>query len=200
MLASKYLESVERAIAAVAERAPEIRKAAEMVLSAINGGKRVFVTDRHGILESELSDKPGCLALFRSLQRSTERLAEGDILILSALLPSDAQDLEIVRQTKALGGRVIAICSEGELSRNADLVVPDQGVESNAVLTAPGLEAPFAPVSGIVHVLLLNLIQADTAELMLAAGKAPTVLPGEYIADGKKKLGEAKQVFASRGY
>ncbi len=200
MLASKYMEAVEKAVTGVANLLPEIRQAAEMIARAVADGKRVFVTDRHGILESELADKPGNLALFRSLQRSTERISGGDVLILSALLPADAQDIDIVRQTRSLGARTIVICPEGSLAPEADMAILDHGTGSNAVLSATGMDTPFGPVSGIVHVLLLNLIQADAAELLLASGKAPTVLPGEYLTGGKDQLAEAKRIFTSRGY
>jgi uncharacterized phosphosugar-binding protein len=80
------------------------------------------------------------------------------------------------------------------------VAIPDQGIESNAVLTAPGLETPFGPVSGIVHMLILNLIQADVTEILLAAKKAPTVLPGAYLSGGQEKLIAAQRDFISRGY
>ncbi len=200
MLAQKYMDETEKAIHAVSGRADSIRKAAELISQAVTRGNSIFVTDRYGIVEFELAEKPGNLALFRPLQRSVERVREGDVLILSSFLPYHESDMEIILQTKALGAKVIVICPEGRLAENADVVVADMGMESNAVLTEPGFEAPFGPVSGIVHALILNLIQADVAELLLAAGKAPTVLPGEYLAKGKEKLIEAQRNFASRGY
>ncbi len=200
MLAQKYMEAVEQAISATGENTSAIRKAAELIVQTVNQGKKIFVTDRYGIVESELAEKPGNLALFRPLQRSVEGIKEGDILILSSFFPYDERDIEIARQTKALGAKLITICAERRLAENAEVSIPDKGIGSNAVLTVPGLEKPFGPVSGIIHMLILNLIQADVTEILLASGKAPTVLPGEYITDGKKALIKAQRDFTSRGY
>lgn len=200
MFAQTYMETVEKAITAVLERSDSIHKAAELIAQAVGQGKKVFVTDRHGIVEFELAEKPGNLALLRSLQRSVERMAEGDVLILSSLLPHDERDVEIAAQTRAMGVKLITICPEGRLAESADIAVFDQGIESNAILTSPGLETPFGPMSGIIHVLILNLIQADATEILLAANKAPTVLPGGYLAGGQEKLIAAQRTFTSRGF
>ncbi|MHB9028531.1 MAG: DUF2529 family protein, partial [Candidatus Latescibacterota bacterium] len=130
MLAQKYMETAEKAITAVLQRSDSIHKAAELIVRAVDQGKKVFVTDRYGIVEFELAEKPGNLALFRSLQRSEERMAEGDVLILSSILPNDERDLEIAGQMKALGVKLVAVCPEGRLAESAEVAVPDQGIES----------------------------------------------------------------------
>ncbi len=200
MLAAKYMDAAEKAITATLGQVEAVKKAAQIIAQAATNHKRVFVSDPYGVVESEIADKPGNLALFRSLQHSEERLGQGDVLILSSFLPAEERDLSIVAQARSLGSRVITISPGGGLAENADQAILDAGVESNGVLTTPGVSQPFGPVSGIVHVLLLNMVQAETAAILLASGKTPSVLPGGYLAGGSEKVIEAQRKFTQQGF
>ncbi len=59
---------------------------------------------------------------------------------------------------------------------------------------------PFCPISGIMNATLAWALSAETAALIMAEGKIPTVYWGEYIAEGKDKLSEARKRFTSKGY
>lgn len=200
MFAAKYCEMVEKIIPVALNRLPAIIKAADMITEAVLRGKRVFVTDRYGVIDSEVAEKPAGLALFRSLSHSGEKLSPGDILILSSFQPEEEKDMEIVKGARALGAKVIVISPEGQLAKNADLAVTDPAGELNAVLDITRAELSFAPLNGIIHVLILYMIEAETAEKLLASGKKPTVLCADYLAGGAAKLLEAKRKFASQGY
>ena len=200
MLARNYMEEAEKAIPALLGQIEPIKKAVDIIVRAVTNGKQVFVTDRYGVVDAEIAEKPGNLALFRSLSQSGEKLAAGDILILSSFLPDEEKDLTIVSGARSLGASVITVSPEGKLSGSADVAVLDQGAGMNGVVTAPGGDRSFGPLSGILHVLLLNMIQAQTAEQLIASGKKPTVLPGEYMAEGAGKRIKAMQTFFDRGY
>jgi uncharacterized phosphosugar-binding protein len=200
MFAAKYSGLVEKIIPAVLNRHQEIKKASEMITDAALSGKRVFVTDRYGVIDSEVAEKPAGLALFRSLSQSGEKLSPGDILILSSFLPEDEKDMEIVKEARSLGVKIIAIAPEGQLAKSADLAITDPGGELNAVLDIARAGLSFAPLNGIIHVLTLYMIEAETAEKLLASGKKPTVLCAGYLAGGEAKLLEARRKFASQGY
>lgn len=200
MFAVKYMEATEKAISAALGQLDAVKKAAKIISQAAMNHKRVFVSDPYGVVETEVADKPGNLAIFRSLQHSEERLGQGDVLILSSFLPSEERDLEIVAQAHSLGASVITISPGGSLAESADLAITGSGVESNGVLTSQGLDQPFGPVSGIIHVLLLNMIQSETAANLLASGKTPSVLPGVYLNGGSEKRIEAERKFSQQGY
>jgi uncharacterized phosphosugar-binding protein len=200
MLGAKYMDVAEKAISAIVDQLDTVKKAAKIVAQAAMSHKRVFVSDPYGVVESELADKSGNLAIFRSLQHSEERLGQGDVLILSTFLPSEERDLNIVTQAHSLGTSVITISPGGKLAESADLAITGSGVEMNGVLTCQGVEQPFGPISGIIHVLLLNMIQSETAAILLASGKTPSVLPGAYLEGGSEKRIDAERKFSQQGY
>jgi len=158
MFARNYLDQAEKAVSAVLGKSDAIGRAAELIVRAVTSGKRVFLTDRYGVVDEEIAEKPGNLALFRSLSRSDEKLTSGDVLILSSFLPDDEKDVKIVEEARALGVSIITVSPEGKLSGSADVAVHDLGAEMNAVLSNHGMDRPFGPISGMLHVLLINMI------------------------------------------
>lgn len=200
MLGVKYIEAAEKAMTGALGQLNAVRKAAQLIARTATGGKRVYVIDPYGVVDSEIADKPGNLALIRSLQQSEEQLSAGDVLILSSFLPAEDRDLKIVTDAKSLGARVITISPGGRLAESADIAIQDSGEEMNGVLSSPGINEPFGPVSGIIHVLLMNLVQVEIAGVLMASGKTPSVLPGAYLAGGAEQLIEARRKFSSQGY
>ncbi len=200
MFARKYLDAAEQAVSSAAGRLDAVRKAAEIVVGTVTDGKRVFVADRLGIVETELADKPGNLALFRSLSRSGETLATGDVLVVSSCVPDNSGDIEMVDAARTLGARVIAIAPEGALSSKADVALTMGGGDLNAIFPVEGVDRPFGPVSGIANMLMFNMLQAETAARLIASGKKPTVLPADYIPGGRGKRIEALRAFDERKY
>jgi uncharacterized phosphosugar-binding protein len=200
MLAQNYMQEAEKTASALLDQTDSIGKAAELVVRTVSNGKRVFVTDRYGVVEAEIADKPGNLALFRPLSKSGESLASGDTLILSSFLPDEAADMEIVTKARALGAAVITLSPAGQLSASADAAITDHGASMNAVIAMGGSDRPFGPISGILHVLLFNMLQAQTAALLVKSGKKPTVFPAPYVKGGPKKHIEAVRRFLSQGY
>ena len=198
MFARKYLDAAEQAVSSAVGRLDAVRKAAEIVVGTVTDGKRVFVADRLGIVETELADKPGNLALFRSLSRSGETLATGDVLVVSSCVPDNSGDIEMVDAARTLGARVIAIAPEGALSSKADVALTMGGGDLNAIFPVEGVDRPFGPVSGIANMLMFNMLQAETAARLIASGKKPTVLPADYIPGGRGKRIEALRAFDER--
>ncbi len=194
MFARKYLDAAEQAAASAAGRLDPVRKAAELVVGTVTDGRRVFVADRLGIVETELIDKPGSLALYRPLSRSGETPASGDMLIVVSCTPDDVKDIEMVDAARTLGARVIVIAPDGALASKADAALTTGG-GLNAVFPVEGMDRPFGPVSGIVNMLVFNMLQAETAAKLIASGKKPTVLPAEYLPSGREKRIEALRMF-----
>jgi uncharacterized phosphosugar-binding protein len=200
MLAEKYNEIIEKAIPGTLKRLPEIKRAAEMVAEAVNRGKRIFIVDRYGVIDSEVAEKPAGLLLFRPLVNSGEKLMEGDILFLSSFQSEDEKDMGMVKEAHDIGAKVISISPDGQLAKNSDFGIIDLDGEMNAVLNVDRAEFSFAPLNGIIHVLIIYMIEADTVERLMAAGKKPSVSNAEYMDEGVAKLLEVRKKFASQGY
>ena len=89
MLAERYIDTVEKKLRTLLDQLDSIGKAAELIVSVVFGGNRVFVVDKYGIVDNELVERASGLALFNSLKSSRLKLAGGDILIISAYHPDD---------------------------------------------------------------------------------------------------------------
>ena len=100
----------------------------------------------------------------------------------------------------SLGASVISISPPGKLADNADMALLNNTEAQNGVIEVSGMGRPFCPVSGIMNAALAWALSAEIAALIMAAGKIPTVYWGEYIAEGKDKLSEARKRFTSKGY
>ncbi|HNV72788.1 MAG TPA: hypothetical protein PKO06_23980 [Candidatus Ozemobacteraceae bacterium] len=100
----------------------------------------------------------------------------------------------MVDAARTLGARVIVIAPDGALASKADAALTTGG-GLNAVFPVEGMDRPFGPVSGIVNMLVFNMLQAETAAKLIASGKKPTVLPAEYLPGGREKRIEALRMF-----
>ena len=58
----------------------------------------------------------------------------------------------------------------------ADLVLDQHAPAGDAAVWIEGLETPVAPLSSVTGCLLINLIKADVARRLTAAGQPPQVL------------------------
>jgi uncharacterized phosphosugar-binding protein len=200
MLSEDYYEKLVKTLPALPKNMPEVKKAAEMVIEALNRGKKIFVTDRYEVIDSEVEKKPGGLLLFRSLSHSGEKMMEGDVLILSTFEPENEKDMAIIKNAHDLGAKVISISPSGRLANTADLALTDPSENMNTVLDLTRVKLSFAPLNGIFHVLLVYMIETETVERLLEAGKKPAVVFAEYLDGGADKLLESRKKFASQGY
>ena len=200
MLASQYINSIEESLGNLLNQLDSIQKAAEKIVSTVTGGKNVFVVDRYGIIDTELAYRASGLALFRSLKYDRSKLAEGDVLIISAYHPEDEYDMFHLNWAHSLGASVISISPEGTLAQNTDIALLNNDNGQNGIITVSGIDRQFCPASGIENATLAWMLAAETAALLMAEAKIPTVYYGNYLIDGKAKLIEARKRFSSLGY
>ncbi|MFC1693897.1 hypothetical protein ACFL1R_10365 [Candidatus Latescibacterota bacterium] len=200
MFALRYLNTVEEKIVAVLDQTETIKKAAEMITRAVTGGNSVYLVDTQGIIDAEMVDRASGLVLFRSLKDSRQKLTEGDVLIISTYYPEDERDFNYLNEAHASGASVITISPSGKLSGNADVALVNNSDIQNGIYSAYGIDRPFCPVSGFVNAVMAWSLAAETAALLLAQGKTPTVYWGEYLVGGKEQRTEARRRFIANGY
>lgn len=200
MLAQRYINTVEKNLNIILNQLDTIKKAAAMITKAVTGGNKIFVVDKYGIIESELVDRASGLALFRSLSYGRETLSEGDILLISSFHQDDEYDMNNLNMAHSLGASVISISPPGKLADTADIALSNNTDAQNGVITVSGIGRPFCPLSGVMNATLAWVLSAEITELLMAEGKIPTVYWGEYLADGKDKLIQARKRFSSLGY
>lgn len=200
MLSDQYMEVVDTHITALTDRIPAIRDAASLIARTVEDGGSVFVSDRYGILDGEMSGRASGLALFRSLEESTAEPAAGDVLLMSTYHAADRQDLDLVRQVKERGITVIVIGPAGELAETADHFITNGADPQNGVLTTHGIGMPFCPTSGITAAVIGWMIAAETTAALRDTGLTPTVYWGAHLAGGAERRIEASRRFAAEGY
>ncbi len=200
MLAETYMSAVTDSLAGLAQRTEEFKRAAGRIVdTALDGGK-IFVHDRLGIIDAEMTDRASGLALFRRLSRSRTEPANGDIVILSSFFPDQPAEIGMRDTLREKGVFVMAVAPEGSLTAGADLALINGLAGENGVITVPGIRRPFCPTSGIVNTAILWSVAAETVSLFLERNMTPTVFWGEHLDEGAEHREQAIKQFATRGY
>jgi len=200
MLAERYISAVTDSIKGLSARQDAVKQAAELIVTAALDGNKVFVFDRHGIIDAELTDRASGPALFRSLRHSRIRPQANDILLIASFHPDDPADLDELDKAKTVGARVIAVAPDGLLVERADRAVVNGLTGENGVITDPGIRRPYCPISGIINATIAWSITAEAVSQFMGRGVVPTIYWGEHLAEGGDKREEAMKRFASTGY
>jgi uncharacterized phosphosugar-binding protein len=113
----------------------------------------------------------------------------GDCLLAISTSGASAATVDVALEAKRLGMHVTALtslaCARVSPSRHesgrslhevADLVVDHPTPAGDAVVRVPGLETPVSPISTVATAIVVNVIKAEVAARLTAAGQAPLVL------------------------
>jgi len=200
MIATQYIDTVLDRLSKVTAGLEPVREIGEFIAQAVKNGKKVYVMDRYSIVDAELVERPSCLMLFRSFKNEGNAMTTGDIFLLSSFSADDESDLALLTQARSQGAVVITISPEGSLSRSADRALTNKSSGENSVISIPGIETRFCPVSGIVNTALAWALVAEVTESLLNQQMIPSVFTGEYLADKSGKNIEARKKYLSNGY
>ena len=200
MLATRYFDKVADHLTNLTMQLESVKEIGEFIADRVLNGKKVYVMDRYNIIDTELVERPSGLALFRSLSGDRNGISEGDILILSAFHPGNQDDLDICNKFRAIGAAVITISPEGPLSQAADRAIINHDDSPDEVITIPGNDNSFCPVSGIVNVTLAWALTAEITAALRKRDVSPSVYRGEYLAESAGKNTEARKRYLSLGY
>jgi len=112
-----------------------------------------------------------------------------DVMIVISAGGTNAVPVEVAIEARRLGLTVIAITSveHSRLSRPrhssgrrlfevANIVIDTCTPPGDAAVQVPGLDTPVAPSTSVANMVIINLLKADVAELLAAAGRPPVVL------------------------
>jgi uncharacterized phosphosugar-binding protein len=112
----------------------------------------------------------------------------GEVIIIASNSGRNSVPIEMALACKARGLHIIALTSlahaNAQPSRHpsgqhlhevADYILDNCGVEGDAALTAPGLEATIAPTSTVIGIALLHSIVYNVVTKLLAQNIAPPV-------------------------
>lgn len=125
-------------------------------------------------------------------------LRAGDALIVVSLSGRNALPVEMARDARALGVRVIGVTSVAYatettprhpsgtfLKDHCDVVVDSRVPVGDTTLTAPGVPAPFAPASTVVTSALMQAVVATAARQLADRGIEPPLLRSGNVDGGR---------------
>lgn len=112
-----------------------------------------------------------------------------DALLAISTSGSNAVTIDVSRAAKRLGMTVVALTSRAhaqvtpsrhesglKLHEVADLVLDNHAPAGDSAVWIEGLETPVAPLSSVTGCVVVNLVKAEVARLLVAAGSPPKVL------------------------
>nr|WTB32863.1 SIS domain-containing protein [Streptomyces sp. NBC_00830] len=135
----------------------------------------------------------------------------GDLLVIISLSGRNALPVEMAQDARALGLTVIGVTSVayadatrsrhssgGFLRDHCDIVIDSKIAIGDAVLTAEGIEAPFAPASTVVTSALMQAMMAAAAERLVERGIEPPLLRSGNVDGGHEWNGRVMTQYADR--
>ena len=205
MLIEKYDHAIKEVMDRVRETQwSQVEKAADLIVAAVKKGGGIHIYDTGHIIDSELVDRAGGLALLRRLRytfevistaRAIERkgitdnreglagyalraskAAPGDVLIIGSVSGKTVPVVDMALEAHKLGLTVIAVTSMAYSSS----VSSDHSCGKRLY----GIDGRFAPSSGISAAYIMWCLSACIIEKMLEAGLKPTVFQSVNQPDG----------------
>ncbi len=200
MLSEMYIKNIVQKLEGLSSASDAIKSAAELCGSAALNGSNIFIHDKTGIIDNEVTERASGLALIQKLSGYHEAVKAGDVIILSSLFSGDADDLTLAETLKNNGTKLIIISPKGSLADMADIAIVYSGEDGNGVVEIAGLEKSICPVNGIINAALAWSLAAEIAVYIMNADKVPTVFCGRYLKDGVEKYQKAQRDFTAKGY
>ncbi|MFE2291208.1 SIS domain-containing protein [Streptomyces sp. NPDC059452] len=141
----------------------------------------------------------------------TSPATSGDVLVIISLSGRNALPVEMAQNARALGLTVIGVTSVayaehtrsrhvsgGFLRDHCDIVLDSKIAIGDAELTAPGIEAPFAPASTVVTSAIMQAMLAAAAEQLVARGIEPPLLRSANVDGGHDWNGRVMTEYRER--
>ncbi|MGW1207750.1 SIS domain-containing protein [Streptomyces cyaneofuscatus] len=135
----------------------------------------------------------------------------GDVLVIISLSGRNALPVEMAQNARALGLKVIGVTSVayaentrsrhtsgGFLRDHCDIVLDSKIAIGDAELSAPGIEAPFAPASTVVTSAIMQSMMAAAAEQLVARGIEPPLLRSGNVDGGHDWNGRVMTEYRER--
>ncbi|MFJ9415679.1 SIS domain-containing protein [Streptomyces sp. NPDC101227] len=141
----------------------------------------------------------------------TSPLEAGDVLVIISLSGRNALPVEMAMNARALGIKVIGVTSVAYAARTSsrhvsgtylkdhcDIVLDSAIAVGDAELTAPGIDAPFAPASTVVTSAIMQAMVATAAGTLAERGIEPPLLRSGNVDGGHDWNARVMNQYADR--
>ena len=205
-MARQYLTVLTERVAHAADHMAAVQVTTELMAQRILAGGRWFARSlEHDGFQGEFQVACGPRIVNSG---DWDAARDRNIMLITAISPSFAEEVELAKEKRAEGAYVIGI---GPVS--LDDAVPQEGLldiadaafdnfspESGGVVEIPGRTGTICPTSGVAGNVIQQMISAQYAEEMIKAGAIPTFLRGIYQAGGGEYNEAMTETFEQRGY
>lgn len=163
-------------------------------------------------------NRPGAREVPRDLEMvrlavMTSNLRAGDVLLLGSVSGKNRVPVELAKTCREIGVKVIAFTAMAyttkveslhptgkRLFEVADVVIDVGAPYGDAAVKIEGLEINALPVSGAGAIIAGWAVWETAIEIMIAAGKPPTVFQSVNRAGGMEFYKKMKEQYEARGY
>ena len=198
MLVERYQEAVFDLLNKAKNTQREaIRRAAEIIAEAVEGGNKVYLGMICHSIEMDLIYRGGGPIFYKKYEDEKTELKAGDVLIVSSVSGRTQKIVDLTFDSVAKGVKVIAFTSMEyatqvdpvhpsgkKLYEMATHVIDNCAPAAEAMLDVPGIEAKVAAASGIASDFLMWSITSAVVEKMLADGYTPGILKSANFPGG----------------
>ena len=163
-------------------------------------------------------NRPGGREVARDLESVrlavlSRNLRAGDVMLLGSVSGKNRSPVELAKTCREIGVKVVAFTamtyssqveslhpSGKRLYEVADVVIDTGAPYGDAAVTIQGLEVNALPVSGAGAIVAGWMVWETAIELMIAAGKPPTVFQSVNRAGGPEFYKKMKDQYEARGF
>ena len=163
-------------------------------------------------------NRPGGRAVSRDLESVrlavlSSNLRAGDVMLLGSVSGKNRSPVELAKTCREIGVKVVAFTamtyssqveslhpSGKRLYEVADVVIDTGAPYGDAAVTIQGLEVNALPVSGAGAIVAGWMVWETAIELLIAAGKPPTVFQSVNRAGGPEFYKKMKEQYEARGF
>ena len=214
-LVERYQEAIANVMKRVREtQMDNIIKAGEIVASAAESGKKVYLGKVVHYIEKDLISRGGGPIFYREYKPDETELSEGDVIFVSSVSGRTENIVNLAWDSMQKGVKVIALTSMQyaasvdpvhesgkKLHEFVTLAIDNCAPPAEAMLEVEGLEARFAAASGISSDYILWSVTSAAVEKMLKDGYVPGVYKSVNFPGGREYNETVlKPNFAKNGY
>ncbi len=163
-------------------------------------------------------NRPGGREVSRDLESVrlavlSSNLRAGDVMLLGSVSGKNRSPVELAKTCREIGAKVVAFTamtyssqveslhpSGKRLYEVADVVIDTGAPYGDAAVTIQGLEVNALPVSGAGAIVAGWMVWETAIELLIAAGKPPTVFQSVNRAGGLEFYKKMKDQYEARGF
>lgn len=198
MLMDRYYDAVKVLLEkARTTQDSAIREAADVIATAVESGKKVYLSKICHMIEFDLIYRGGGPIFYKEYKPEEVTLNEGDVLVVSSVSGRTKSVVDLTFDSVQKGIKVIAFTSMEyaqavdpvhesgkKLYEMATVTVDNCAPAAEAMLEVEGIEARFAAASGIASDFLMWCITSCVVEKMLADGYTPGILKSANFPGG----------------